>query len=206
MWRARRFPTAGVAWTDFVIVYFQTTELPTVSGTLEDLGAALFLTALGVCWLASTGYESTLSADSSTSRSAVERFFLNSALSFFVGWMWIASGRDLTILCANGVRPYFDRGRFSCIQWSDGLNKQTICGDRTAEEAVYATAAALQTAISTLLTFALLRFSQYSGAVGRHAAATPDVAASSWLRRAASRRSLRLEVVVDLSASRAVTA
>lgn len=49
-----------MAWTDFVIVYFETTELPTAYGALEDLGVALLLTLLGVCWLAYAGYDSTL--------------------------------------------------------------------------------------------------------------------------------------------------
>ena len=41
-------------------------------------------------------------------------FYLHSALSFFVGWMWITFLRDLTILCTFAVRPYFESGRLTC--------------------------------------------------------------------------------------------
>jgi len=177
----------GVAWTDFVIVFFQTTELPTVTGTLEDLGAAVLLTLLGLCWLANAGYESTLRDDTSTmlSRASVEKFFLNSALSFFVGWMWIAFLRDLSVLCARAVRPYFDEGRLHCRQWSTG---STVCGDLSGERAVYLAAAGCMFLFSLLLTLFLLRFSLVSGVVGAaSAAASPDQRdagpLTAWLRR-----------------------
>jgi hypothetical protein len=175
----------GVAWTDFVIVYFETTELPTVVGALEDLGVALLLTILGVCWLANAGYSSTLPQEEASdskidARSVVERFYLNSALSFFVGWMWITFLRDLTILCTFTVRPYFESGRLTCHTLQSGSN---LCSDSSGENAVYVTAAVSMFLFSGLLTWALLRFSLFSGAANTQVAARPWKSMSLWRRR-----------------------
>ena len=175
----------GVAWTDFVIVYFETTELPTVVGALEDLSVALLLTILGVCWLANAGYSSTLPQEEASdsridARSVVERFYLNSALSFFVGWMWITFLRDLTILCTFAVRPYFESGRLTCRTLQSGSN---LCSDSTGENAVYVTAAVSMFLFSGLLTWALLRFSLFSGAANTQVAARPWGSMSLWRRR-----------------------
>ena len=78
-------------------------------------------------------------------------FYLHSALSFFVGWMWITFLRDLTILCTFAVRPYFESGRLTCRTLESGSN---LCSDSTGENAVYVTAAVSMFLFSGLLTWA----------------------------------------------------
>ena len=70
-----------------MVAYFHADEFPTVRGTIKDLGAATTLTLLGVCWIVWLGYDAALSETISSSRSAIEKYYLNNALSFFVGWM-----------------------------------------------------------------------------------------------------------------------
>ena len=46
---------------------------------------------------------SSISDQHKTSRTAVEKWFLTNAMSFFVGWMWISLLRDLSTLLARWV-------------------------------------------------------------------------------------------------------
>ena len=84
--------------------------------------------------------------------------------------MWITFLRDLTILCTFAVRPYFESGRLTCRTLESGSN---LCSDSTGEHAVYVTAAVSMFLFSGLLTWALLRFSLFSGAANSQVAARP---------------------------------
>ncbi|KAL1511136.1 hypothetical protein AB1Y20_005955 [Prymnesium parvum] len=165
----------GIAWTDFVVAYFHADDFPTVRGMLKDAGAALLLTLLGVCWIVWLGYDGDLSESISASRTAVEKWYLNNALSFFVGWMWISFLRDLSTLCARWVRVRFDRGTFICTQRGESV----VCIDEVGETSVYVTTALCMFLFTFSLTSLLLRFSRLSGAFNLEPSATAATSADA---------------------------
>ena len=87
---------SGAAWCSSV---FASSAAPSLWLAIKDGAAACAFTALGVLWLVlSPSARLTLSEAASSSRGAVEAYFVTNTFSFFAGWAWILLLRDLSAL------------------------------------------------------------------------------------------------------------
>jgi len=90
----------GCAWTTAVsTVWFTLDMYPSLSVMVGNVLASLFFTACAVLWMLYVADDPFKYEDEQKiHRSAVERFFITNAMSFFVGWCWIVCMHDLITL------------------------------------------------------------------------------------------------------------
>ena len=88
---------AGCAWVDVILASFASLSDPTP--TFETLASncvtSALVAALAVAWFVVTGQ----AGDGGTgaieaSRETVERYFVSNSFAFFVGWVWLVTGRN----------------------------------------------------------------------------------------------------------------
>ena len=120
---------SGCAWTDAIVFWSPLDRYPSAAVCAKDVGLAMGLNCLAYAWLVGTAgkaasiddaarrdrkkiqRDSILALNLSPSpsptprndREKIERYFLNNALSFVVGWGWVTVLRGLATLFADNV-------------------------------------------------------------------------------------------------------
>eukprot|EP00965_Chrysotila_dentata_P142054 4695487-Pleurochrysis_carterae.AAC.1 len=97
---------AGCSWTNAVVAskYSSLNEFPTGYVCFKNFATAVGLTALAVGWLVASGSSQSIKDEHRLQRDLVERYFLTTSMSFFVGWSWLVLARNLsTQLARAGV-------------------------------------------------------------------------------------------------------
>ena len=93
----------GCAWTNAVESFWPSLPMyPSLPILISDLGATTAVTLLSTVWLIYCADDPTKYTDEQKEdREAVERYFITNAMSFFVGWCYVVSCRDLVTMASD---------------------------------------------------------------------------------------------------------
>ena len=105
----------GCAWVDLVTATFPSLHAtPSTLVVAVNMLVAFGVLALAVIWFALSG-TSYATLDITDDRESVEKYFLTSSLSFFVGWVWLVVARDVCAPAPFLLSPLSSRSLLSSL-------------------------------------------------------------------------------------------